>query len=157
MGNSGGSVTTRSVAGLRGLMESAGFTEVEERESPAEGWQVADFAECGRRSLTDLVRAAGAPALLVSYLDSDVGFVEAAAPGSGAWQAVLNRATAEEYGIPLEHFPVERAVREATAWAVAAGLSPDEERALRALTGSAVFAEEIASLLLAALGVPEGS
>lgn len=45
----------------------------------------------------------------------------------------------------------------AAAWALAAGLTPDEDLVRRALTGSAVFAEELASLLLAALGVREGS
>lgn len=48
----------------------------------------------------------------------------------------------------------ERAVEDATSWALAAGPAPDEERVRLAFTGSAVFAEELASLLLAALGLP---
>ncbi|MFH9466974.1 hypothetical protein ACH4LT_06720 [Streptomyces clavifer] len=153
MGNSGGSVTVRSTADLRGLMETAGFTDAEDAEDAADGWQVVEVAESQERSVADLVRSTGAPVLLVTYLDSDVGFVEAAAPGGGTWGALLNRAVAEDYDIPLEQFPVERAVRDATAWAHTAGLAPDEDLVRRALTGSAVFAEELASRLLAALGM----
>ena len=153
MGNSGGTLTTRSAAGLRGLMEPAGFTDVEDGESPAEGWQVADFAEHGRHSVADLVRTTGAPAILVSFLDSDVGFVEAATAGAGAWEALLNRGMADDYGIPLDQFPVESAVGEALTWATAAGLTPDEKLVRQALTGSAVFAEELSSLLFVALGI----
>ncbi|MFJ8981821.1 hypothetical protein [Streptomyces sp. NPDC102282] len=50
-------------------------------------------------------------------------------------------------------FPVERAVGDATAWALAAGPAPDEDRVRRAFTGSAVVAEDLA-LLLAAPGLP---
>ncbi|WP_405660853.1 hypothetical protein OG379_08515 [Streptomyces sp. NBC_01166] len=153
MGSSGGSLTTRSTAGLRGLMESAGFTEVEDGESPAEGWQVADFAEYGRRSVADLVRQTGAPAILVSFLDSDVAFVEAVTPEGGTWEAVLNRDMADDYGIPLDRFPVGAAAREALAWATAAGLTADEELLHQALTGAAAFAEELSSLLFTALGL----
>ncbi|MFI6123614.1 hypothetical protein ACIBCU_28235 [Streptomyces sp. NPDC051064] len=157
MGNSGGSLTVRSTAGLRGLVEAAGFTEVEDAESPAEGRQVSDFAESGPRSMVDLVRGTGAPAVLVSFLDSDVGFVEAVTPGGGTWEALLNRAVADDYGIPLDRFPVEPAVKEALAWAAAAGLTPDEDLLRQALTGSAAFAEELSSLLLVALGLPDPS
>ncbi|MEU0303229.1 hypothetical protein ABZ252_27810 [Streptomyces sp. NPDC006175] len=138
-------------------MEAAGFAEVEEPESPAEGWQVSGFAESGPRSLPELVRSNGAPAVLVSFLDSDVGFVETAGPGGGQWEALLDRALADDYGTPLDRFPVEPAVKEALAWSAAAGLTSDENLLRQALTGSAPFAEELSSLLLAALGVPGAS
>ncbi|MET8176820.1 hypothetical protein [Streptomyces clavifer] len=145
------------MADLRGPVERAGFTDAEDAGSPADGWQVLEVAESEERGVADLVRSTGAPVLLVTYLDSDVGFVEAAAPGGGAWEALLNRAVAEDYDIPLDQFPVEHAVGAAAAWALAAGLTPDEDLVRRALTGSAVCAEELASLLLAAPGVREGS
>lgn len=154
MGNSGGTLTIRTGADLRGLMGRSGFTDAEDAGSPADGWQVVEVAASEERSVADLARSTGAPVLLVSYLDSDVGFVEAAAPGNRSWQALLDRAAAEDYGIPLERFPVERAAKDATSWALAAGPAPDEERVRRAFTGSAVFAEDLASLLLAALGLP---
>ncbi|UPZ33830.1 hypothetical protein MUK60_42160 [Streptomyces sp. LRE541] len=42
----------------------------------------------------------------------------------------------------------------ALAWSAAAGLTPDEEAIRQTLTGSALFAEELSSALLAALGLP---
>ncbi|MET8687159.1 hypothetical protein ABZV77_23385 [Streptomyces sp. NPDC004732] len=42
----------------------------------------------------------------------------------------------------------------ALAWSAAAGLTPDQEAIRQTLTGSARFAEELSSTLLAALGLP---
>ncbi|MFP3991555.1 hypothetical protein U9R90_29630 [Streptomyces sp. E11-3] len=157
MGNSGGVLVTRGTAAaeLRGLMGAAGFVGVDGMDGLAEGWQVWEFADVRQRGLATLVEKSGTPAVMVSYLDSDVGFVEAVMPGgSGSWSGLLNREVAEGYEIPLEEFPVEPAVTGALAWSAAAGLAPDEALIRRALTGSAVFAEELAGLLFAALGIP---
>ncbi|MFD9862242.1 hypothetical protein [Streptomyces alboflavus] len=161
MGNSGGSLTTRSAgettrsAGeLHQLMREAGFTGVDDAEALAEGWQVTDFADAGRRSLAHLVERTGTPAVMVSFFDSDVGFIEARTPDGDSWEGLLNRETAESYEIPLEHFPVEPAVAGALAWSAAAGLTPDERAIRQTLTGSALFAEELSSALLVALGLP---
>ncbi|MGW4230295.1 hypothetical protein ACWEF9_13575 [Streptomyces sp. NPDC004980] len=154
MGDSGGSLTSRSTTGLRGLMDAAGFDDVDEAEALADGWQVSDFGEARPRSLGDLVRRTGAPAVMVTFLDSDIGFVEAVTPGGGTWEGLLNRTTADSYEIPLERFPVEPAVAGALAWSTAAGLKGDEELIRKALTGTALFASELSALLSAALGIP---
>lgn len=135
-------------------MRAVGFTGVDDTEVFAEGWQVMDFAEAGPRSMASLVRRAGTPAVMVSFLDSDVGFIEAAAPDGSSWEGLLNRTVAESYGIPLERFPVEPAVAAALDWSAVAGLTPDEELVRRTLTGSARFAEELTSHLWVALGLP---
>ncbi|MET7759162.1 hypothetical protein ABZT27_31325 [Streptomyces sp. NPDC005389] len=95
-----------------------------------------DFVDAGRRSLAKLVQSTGTSAVMVSFLDSDVGFVEAL------------------YEMPLEHFPIEPAVASALAWSAAAGLTPDEEAIRQTLTGSALFAEQLSSALMVALGLP---
>lgn len=138
-------------------MKSAGFTGIEDGDLLAEGWQVSEFEDARQRSLTDLVEKAGAPAVLVSFLDSDVGFIGAVTPDGGAWEGLLNRGMAESYDIPLDDFPVEPAVAGALAWSVAAGLTSDAEVVRQALTGSATFAEELFGLLLAGLGIPGAS
>ncbi|WP_438318288.1 hypothetical protein ACSHWO_33715 [Streptomyces sp. HUAS TT3] len=71
-----------------------------------------------------------------------------------AGKGLLNRQMADRYEIPLGKFPVEPAVAGALAWSAAAGLTPDEEAVRRTLTGSALFAEELSTTLLTALGVP---
>lgn len=147
-------MATRSDAEPHGLLEAAGFTDVDDAETLADGWQVSDFAEAGPRGVAGLVRRTGAPAVMVSFLDSDVGFVEAVTPDGAKWKGLLNRATAQGYGIPLEQFPVESAVTGAPAWSAAAGVAADEELVRRALTGSALFAEELSALLFVALGIP---
>lgn len=157
MGNSGGSLTTRSTGELHQFMRAAGFTGIEDTETLADGWQVTDFADAGRRSLANLVQSTGTPAIMVSFLDSDVGFVEALTPGGSSWEGLLNRETAKSYEIPLEHFPVEHAVAGALAWSAAAGLTPDEKAIRQALTGSALFAEQLSSSLLLALGLPDAT
>ncbi|WP_208106574.1 hypothetical protein [Streptomyces sp. GC420] len=146
-------MTARSAGDVRALMQAVGFTGVGETEALAEGWQVADFTGVGRRGLAALVRKTGAPAVMVSFLDSDVGFVEAATPDGRSWEALLNRDMAESYEIPVEQFPVEPAVDGALAWAAAAGLTPEEESVRRTLTGAAVFVEELSADLLVALGL----
>lgn len=135
-------------------MRAVGFTGIDDTETAEEGWQVTEFTDAGQRSLTSLVQRTGAPAVMVSFHDSDVGFVEAATPDGSTWEALLNREMAESYEIPLEHFPIEPAVVGALAWSAAAGLTPDEEAIRRTLTGSALFAEELSSALLVALGLP---
>ncbi|MER6136211.1 hypothetical protein [Streptomyces sp. NPDC001815] len=157
MGNSGGSLTTRSTGELHQLIRAAGFTGIEDTETLAEGWQVTDFADAGRRSLVNLVQSTKTPAVMVSFVDSDVGFVEAVTPDGSSWEGLLNREMAESYEIPLEHFPVEPAVTGALAWSAAAGLTPDEQAIRQTLTGSALFAEELASALLVALGIPDAT
>ncbi|MFF1711555.1 hypothetical protein [Streptomyces sp. NPDC058268] len=154
MGNSGGSLTTRSTGELDQLMRAAGFTDIDDTNALAEGWQVADFADAGRNSLANLVQRTGTPAVMVAFHDSDVGFIEALTPDGHSWEGLLNREMAESYEIPLEHFPIEPAVAGALAWSTAAGLTPDEKAIRQTLTGSAVFAEELSSALLAALGLP---
>ncbi|MFG2993440.1 hypothetical protein ACGFZK_29780 [Streptomyces sp. NPDC048257] len=89
----------------------------------------------------------------MAYLDSDVGFVEAATFAGGHWKALLNRDTAEEYEIPLDRFPVEPALAGALGWAAAAGLTADPGAVRSALTGSEVFAEDLTDRLLGALGM----
>ncbi|MEU1077120.1 hypothetical protein ABZ404_31445 [Streptomyces sp. NPDC005878] len=138
-------------------MRAAGFTGLEDTQALAEGWQVTDFADAGRRSLANLVQSTGTPAVMVSFLDSDVGFVEALTPDGSSWEGLLNRETAKSYEIPLEHFPIEPAVAGALAWSAAAGLTPDEETIRQTLTGSAPFAEQLSSALLTALGLPGAS
>lgn len=157
MGNFGGSVAIRTTAELGDLLRTTGFTGIEDAEVWAEDWQVAEFADAGQRSLADLVEKAGAPAVMVSFLDSDVGFVEAMTPDGGAWTGLLNRDTAESYEIPLDEFPVEPAVAGARAWSAAAGLTSRAEAVRQALTGSATFAEELFGLLLVGLGIPGAS
>ncbi|WP_328939858.1 hypothetical protein OG288_43315 [Streptomyces tauricus] len=156
MGNSGGSLTTRSTSTgeLHQLMRAAGFTDIDDTEALAEGWRVTNFGDAGRRSLANLVQGTGAPAVMVSFHDSDVGFIEALTPDGNSWEGLLNREMAESYEIPLEHFPVGPTVAGALAWSAAAGLTPDEEAIRQTLTGSALFAEELSSALLAALGLP---
>ncbi|MFF7333454.1 hypothetical protein [Streptomyces sp. NPDC008150] len=155
MGNSGGSVTTRYSGDLHPLLREAGFSDVDDSRAVGEGWQVAGFAHAGGDALETLVRATGAPAIVVSFFDSDVGFVRALAPDGTGWKGLLNRETAEGYEIPLERFPVEPAVTGALAWAVAAGVTPDEEAVRETFVASAVFAEDLAADLLAALGIPD--
>jgi hypothetical protein len=138
-------------------MQAAGFTAIEDTEALAEGWQVTDFADAGRRSLTNLVQSTGTPAIMASFLYSDVGFVEALTPDGSSWEGLLNREMAKTYEIPLEHFPIEHAVAGALAWSVAAGLTPDEEAIRQTLTGSALFAEQLSSALLVALGIPSAT
>ncbi|MFD9498784.1 hypothetical protein [Streptomyces sp. NPDC060035] len=157
MGNSGGSVAIRSTAELGGLLTAAGFTGLEDTDMLAEGWQVSAFADARQRSLSELVEKAGAPAVMVSFLDSDVGFIEAMTPDGGAWKGLLNRDTAESYEIPLDDFPVEPAVAGALAWSATAGLTSEAEVVRQALTGSATFAEELFGLLLVGLGIPGAS
>ncbi|MFE0650963.1 hypothetical protein ACFVZH_20480 [Streptomyces sp. NPDC059534] len=154
MGNSGGSLTTRSAGDLHQHMWAAGFTGIDDTEALAEGWQTTHFADAGRRSLPALVQRTETPAVMVSFLDSDVGFIEALAPDGNNWEGLLNREKAKSYEIPLEHFPIEPAVAGALAWAAASGLTPDEEAIRQTLTGSALFAEELFSALIVALGVP---
>ncbi|MFJ5219250.1 hypothetical protein ACIP98_31620 [Streptomyces sp. NPDC088354] len=154
MGNSGGSLATRSPGELQQLMREAGFTGIDGTEAMAEGWQVMDFAGAGRRSLSTLVQRTGTPAVMVSFLDSDVGFIEALTPDGNSWNGLLNRDMAKGYEIPLEHFPIEPAVAGALSWSAAAGLTPDEEAVRQTLTGSALFAEELSSALWVALGLP---
>ncbi|MGW0908787.1 hypothetical protein [Streptomyces sp. NPDC002853] len=146
--------TRWSTGELHQLMQAAGFTGIEETETLAEGWGVTDFADAGQRSLAALVQRTGTPAVMVSFMDSDLGFVEARTPGGGSWEGLLNRELAESYEIPLEEFPMEPAVAGALAWSMDAGLTPDEKAIRQTLAGSALFAEELSAALLAALGMP---
>ncbi|MFI9116988.1 hypothetical protein [Streptomyces venezuelae] len=154
MGNSGGSLATRSTGELHQLMRAAGFTGIDDTQALTDGWQVTAFADAGRRSLANLVERTGTPAVMVSFLDSDVGFIEALTPDGNSWEGLLNREMAKSYEIPLEHFPIEPAIAGALAWSTAAGLTPDEQAIRQTLTGSALFAEELSSALIVALGLP---
>jgi hypothetical protein len=135
-------------------MRAAGFAGIDDTEALAGGWQTTHFADAGPRSMATLVRRTGTPAVMVSFLDSDVGFIEAATPDGSTWEGLLNRDMAKSYDIPLQQFPVAPAVAGALAWAVASGLTPDETAVRQTLTGSALFAEELSSALLVALGLP---
>ncbi|MFE6039266.1 hypothetical protein [Streptomyces sp. NPDC056452] len=157
MGNFGGSLAIGSTAELRDPMRATGYVGIEDADVLAEGWQAVEFADADQRSLPGLVEKTGAPVVMVSFLDSDVGFVEAMAPDGGAWDGLLNRGMAESYDIPLEDFPVEPAVAGALAWSAAAGLASDAEVVRQALTGSATSAEELYGLLLVGLGIPGAS
>jgi hypothetical protein len=154
MGNWGGAVAARTDGDLRDLMEAAGFDEVEDPEVLEDGWQVAEFADAPERALAALVGGTGTPALMVSLMDSDVGLVKGVTHEGHVWEGLLDRETAESYEIPLEEFPVERAVAGALAWSAAAGLTADAAVVERALTGSTLFAEELVSLLYVGLGIP---
>ncbi|MFD7030335.1 hypothetical protein ACFWAR_20075 [Streptomyces sp. NPDC059917] len=144
----------RSAARLADLMDAAGFTDVDEAEPPAGEWQFAEFGDADGRSLARLVEATGAPAIVVDYLDSDVGFVRAAAPDGSGWRGLLDRETATDYDVPVDRYPVAAAISGALAWSAAAGLTADEPLIRRALTESAVFAEQLTALLFAGLGIP---
>lgn len=144
----------RSTARLADLMDAAGFTDVGEATPPAAGWQFAEFGDAAGRSLAHLVTATGAAAIVVNYLDSDVGFVQGAAPDGSGWRGLLDRETAAGYDIPVDRYPVAPALSGALAWSAAAGLTPDEPLVRRALTESAVFAEQLTALLFAGLGIP---
>ncbi|MFD4690657.1 hypothetical protein [Streptomyces sp. NPDC058463] len=154
MGNFGGSLAIGSPAELRDLLKATGYVGIEDTDVLAEDWQTVEFADADQRSLPGLVEKTGAPVVMVSFLDSDVGFVEAMTPDGGAWDGLLNRGMAESYDIPLEDFPVEPVVAGALAWSEAAGLTSDAEVVRQALTGSATFAEELYGLLLVGLGIP---
>ncbi|MBT2406833.1 hypothetical protein J7F00_25575, partial [Streptomyces sp. ISL-21] len=98
--------------------------------------------------------ATGAPAVVVNYLDSDVGFVEGAAPDGRRWHALLDRETAADYEIPVHRYSVAPAVIAALSWSAAAGLTADQDLIRRALTESAPFVEDLAAVLLTGLGIP---
>ncbi|WP_146228390.1 hypothetical protein [Streptomyces sp. CG 926] len=89
----------------------------------------------------------------MAYLDSDVGFVEAATFAGGRWKALLNRDTAEHYEIPVDRFPVEAALAGALDRAAAGGLTADPDGIRAVLTGSAPCAEELTDRLVGALGI----
>ncbi|MBJ7902992.1 hypothetical protein IF655_06725 [Streptomyces sp. DSM 110735] len=139
---------------MRQLMRAAGFSDLGDPEELADGWRTTEFGESGRRSLTTFVQRTGTPALTVTFLDSDVGFIEGATPDGTPWEALLNRAMAGSYDIPLDHFPLDPAVTNALTWSTTAALTPDEKSLRQTLTGSAIFAEELASAFLTALGIP---
>ncbi|MFI0243120.1 hypothetical protein [Streptomyces sp. NPDC016845] len=134
-------------------MREVGFSDLDDSKSLLNDWQLTGFAHADQQALENFVRRTGAPAIAVSFFDSDVGFIDALTPDGTRWKGLLNRETAEGYGIPMEHFPVESSVAGALAWAVAADLTPDEELVQQTLTASAVFAEDLADELLAALGI----
>ncbi|WP_158715048.1 hypothetical protein [Kitasatospora phosalacinea] len=98
--------------------------------------------------------ATGAPALIASVFDSDVGWVRAGSPEGRAWECFLSPVMAREYGIPEEEFgdPDEIAGR-AAAWAREAGMRPDPEavRAVLVAKGDP-FAEDLVFDLVQALG-----
>ncbi|GAA3789800.1 hypothetical protein GCM10023083_26830 [Streptomyces phyllanthi] len=145
---------TRSTGDLVGTMEAVGFSDVDDAEPLADGWLQVEFADFGRHSAQALVRRTGAPVVMVSYLDSDLGFVEAALPGGGGWTGLLNPELAESYEIGPDEFPVGPAVAGAAAWSAAAGLVGDEALVRRAFTEHADFAEWLFPVLLAGLGIP---
>ncbi|MFI1647705.1 hypothetical protein ACH4XT_12300 [Streptomyces avidinii] len=154
MGNSGGMAVARAtVEELREFAAEAGCAG---RDADAElggGWAAVYCADQPGGLAPALARRTGAPVFTVDYLDSDVGFVDAATFSGGRWKALLNRDTAEDYEIPVDRFPVEPALAGALAWAADAGLTADREGIRAALTGSEAFAEDLADRLLGALGL----
>ncbi|MFC9296057.1 hypothetical protein ACFTWH_12855 [Streptomyces sp. NPDC057011] len=154
MGNLGGMAVARStVAELREFGAEVRF-EVDGDAELGGGWAALYCADRPNRGAAHLARRTGAPVFTVSYLDSDVGFVEAVTPAGAGWKALLNRDTAVGYEIPLDRYPVEPALAGALAWAAAAGLTADAQEVRAALTGSEPFAEDLADRLLTALGLP---
>ncbi|MEU9083142.1 hypothetical protein [Streptomyces sp. NPDC048357] len=154
MGNWGGmAVAHATVAELREFAAEAGCADVDGDADLGGGWSAVYYPDQPDGAAAALARRTGAPVLTVSYLDSDVGFVEAATFAGGRWKALLNRDTAEDYEIPVDRFPVEAALAGALDWAAAAGLTADPDGIRAALTGSEAFAEELTNRLLSALGV----
>ncbi|MFG2985255.1 hypothetical protein ACGFYQ_29005 [Streptomyces sp. NPDC048258] len=157
MGNSTGTAVARAtVEELREFAAGAGFDTVGGGDDAAElggGWAALHFADQPAGGAEALARRTGAPVITVAYLDSDVGFVEGATFAGGHWKGLLNRDTAQGYGIPLDRFPVQPALEGALDWAAAAGLTADPAGVRAALTGSEAFAEDLADRLLTALGL----
>ncbi|MCX5305603.1 MULTISPECIES: hypothetical protein [Streptomyces] len=154
MGNWGGTaVAHATVAELREFAAEVGCG-VDGDEDLGGGWSAVQYPDQPDGAAAALARRTGAPVLTVAYLDSDVGFVEAATFAGGRWKALLNRVTAEGYEIPVDRFPVEAALEGALDWSAAAGLTADPDAIRAALTGSAAFAEELTDQLLGALGIP---
>ncbi|MFB7464172.1 hypothetical protein ACFCZ1_11840 [Streptomyces sp. NPDC056224] len=162
MGNSGGTAVARAtVEELREFAAGAGFGRARggdaggggEAAELGDGWAVLHFADQPAGGAAALSRRTGAPVITVAYLDSDVGLIEAATFAGGHWKALLNRDTAQEYGIPLDRFPVQSALEGALDWTAAAGLTADPAGIRAALTGSEAFAEDVADRLLTALGL----
>ncbi|MFF3677032.1 hypothetical protein ACFYYS_24035 [Streptomyces sp. NPDC002120] len=153
MGNWGGTAVARAaVAELREFAAEAGCA-VDRGEELGGGWSAVHYPDQPDGAAAALARRTGAPVFTVAYLDSDVGFVEAATFSGGRWKALLNRRTAEDYEIPLDRFPVEAALAGALDWAAAAGLTADPDGIRAALTGSEAFAEDLTHRLLGALGL----
>ncbi|MFF3089292.1 hypothetical protein ACFVRB_30245 [Streptomyces nojiriensis] len=155
MGNWGGmAVAHATVAELREFAAGAGCADVDGDEDLGGGWSAVYCADQpDGAAAAALARRTGAPVLAVAYLDSDVGFVEGATFAGGRWKALLNRKKAEGYEIPGDRFPVEEALAGALDWAAAGGLTADPEGVRAVLTGSEVFAEDLAERLLGALGI----
>ncbi|MER6448772.1 hypothetical protein [Streptomyces venezuelae] len=160
MGNRGGTAVARAtVAELEEFAAEAGCAGIDGAGDLGGGWSQVQYDDQpdGAALAAALARRTGAPVLTVAYLDSDVGFVEAATFAGGSWRALLNRVTAENYEIPVDRFPVETALAGALDWAAAAGLSADPAGIRAALAGSETFAEELTDRLLGALGIPSAA
>lgn len=139
---------------LEALMRSAGIAG--EAWDLHDGWQCAEFPEPGEiaEAVRRIAAETGAPVIGAYFMDSDVGVVEAATDAQTAWSGVLDRPTAEEYGAPLDEYPVEQAVSGALDWSRTAGFDADENLIRVAFTQSRVFAEDLFHTLLVGLGVP---
>ncbi|MGW6574670.1 hypothetical protein ACWGAN_21225 [Streptomyces sp. NPDC054945] len=157
MGNWGGTaVAHAAVAELREFAAEAGYAGADGDEDLGGGWSAVHYPDRPDGAATAaavLARRTGAPVLTVAYLDSDVGFVEAATFAGGRWKALLNRDTAEDYEIPVDRFPVEAALAGALDWAAAGGLTADPDGIRAVLTSCAPCAEELTDRLLGALGI----
>ncbi|MFG2485922.1 hypothetical protein ACGFSI_24585 [Streptomyces virginiae] len=154
MGNRGGmAVAHATVAELREFAAEAGCAGVDGDAELGGGWSAVYYPDQPDGAAAALARRTGAPVLTVAYLDSDVGFVEAATFAGGRWKALLNRDTAEDYAIPVDRFPVDAALVGALDWAAAGGLTADPEAVRAVLAGSEAFAEDLAERLLGALGI----
>ncbi|MFJ7592070.1 hypothetical protein ACIQZO_32855 [Streptomyces sp. NPDC097617] len=158
MANFGGMAVARAmVSELREFAAGAGFRGVDGDEELSDGWSTLYYTDQPDGGAAALARRTGAPVLTVAYLDSDVGFVEAATFAGGHWRALLNRKTAVGYDIPLDRFPVEPALVGALDWSQAGGLTAEPDGIRAALTGSEAFAETLADRLLGALGIAPGA
>jgi hypothetical protein len=74
----------------------------------------------------------GAPALVIYTFESSVAGVDGASPHGSPWYAILNPASAKEYGMPDFGPTAEIAARMAT-WAEEAGLVADLDRVAAAI------------------------
>ncbi|MHC0431182.1 hypothetical protein ACX6XY_13460 [Streptomyces sp. O3] len=152
--------------GERPLAELAALSSVREgltlHERRADRWQIWEAAVPEVGSMSALARETGEPALFGFVMDSRCVAVEAAAPGSGTWNACLARdamagflrADGKE---PDDLFlPAGDAAERAAAWAADAGYEATVAELADVLTAPAEPSAELLFFrFLERLGLPE--